>query len=118
MGRSELQADFGKLAGLVFAQAFGEVVLKEPDFEGAVLCGAPFPVAATSFPVGDVAFGDSDAVFFESADDLGVRDVIAEHTVDHVELGVREAGDFAVAGATLGFGGRQDMKLRGIAVRS
>ena len=117
-GRSELQADFGKLAGLVFAQAFGEVVLKKPDFQRPVLYGAPFLVAATGFSVGDVAFGDSETVFLESADNLGVRDVIAEHAVDHVEFGVREARDFAVAGAALGFGGREDLKLRGIAVRS
>jgi hypothetical protein len=35
--------------------------------------------------------------FVESADDLGVRDVVAEHAVDHVAEGVGKAGDFAVA---------------------
>jgi len=117
LGGSELKADFGELAGVIFAEVFEEVVLEEASFEGAVLFDAPVAIAAAGFPVGDVAFGDSDAVFFESADNLGVRDVIAEHAVDHVEFGVREAGDFAVAGATLGFGGREDLKLRGIAVR-
>ena len=111
-GRSELQADLGNLAGVVLAQVFDEVVLKEPDFERALLFGAPFLVAATGFPVGDVAFGDSDAVFFESPDNLGVRDVIPEHAVDHVAFGIREAGDFAVAGARLCFGGRKDFQVR------
>src|SRR5260221_9189669 len=100
-GGSELQADFGELAGVVLAQVIREVVLEEPDFEGLVLFGAPFLVATARFPVGDVAFGDPDAVFVESADDVGVRDVVAKHAVDHVAFGISQAGDFAVEG--LGF---------------
>jgi hypothetical protein len=34
---------------------------------------------------------------------LGVRDVVAEHAVDHVADGVGETGDFAVAGAGSGW---------------
>ncbi len=116
-GRGELQADLGKLAGVILAQALREVVLEEPDFQRTVLGVAPFLIAASGFPIGDVAFGDSDAVFFESAANLGVRDVVAEHAVDHVAFEVREVGDFAVAGARLGFGSRQDSKLRAIANR-
>jgi len=56
----ELKADFGELAGVVFAEVFEEVVLKQASFEGAVLFDAPVAIAATSFPVGDVAFGDSE----------------------------------------------------------
>jgi hypothetical protein len=37
--------------------------------------------------------------FIESVDDLGMRNVVAEHAVDHVADGVGEAGDFAVASA-------------------
>jgi hypothetical protein len=44
--------------------------------------------------------------FVECIDDLGVGDVVAEHAVDHVADGVRESGDFAVAGAGLDTGCR------------
>jgi hypothetical protein len=37
--------------------------------------------------------------FVESVDNLGVRDVVAKHAVDHVADGVGKAGDFAVASA-------------------
>ena len=100
MGRSELQADFGKLAGVVLAQVFGEVVLKKPDFQRPVLYGAPFLVAATGFPVGDVALGDDDADLVESVNDAGVGKIVAEHAIDHVALNIGQAGDFAVACAS------------------
>ena len=80
-----------------FAEVFGEVVLEEAGFEGAVLFGAPVVVAAASFPVGDVALGDADAEFVEGANDFGMGDVVAEHAVDHVAFEVGKTGDFAVA---------------------
>jgi hypothetical protein len=98
-GGNELKADFGELAGVIFAEVFEEIVLEEAGFECAILCDAPVAIAATSFPVGDVAFGDSEVEFAEGVDDLRVRDVVAEHAVDHVADGVGEAGDFAVASA-------------------
>ena len=96
-GGSELEADFGELAGVVFAEVFEEIVLEEASFEGAILRDAPVAIAAAGFPVGDVAFGEFELEFIECVDDLGVGDVIAEHAVDHVADGVGEAGDFAVA---------------------
>ena len=109
---SELETDFGEMGGVGGAEVIGEVILAEACGDDAILFEPPIVVAATGFPVGDVAFGDLDAVFIESADNLGVRDVVPEHAVDHVAFGVREAGDFAVAGARPGFGGRKDLKLR------
>ena len=96
-GGSKLKADFGELAGVVGAEVREEVVLEEAGFEGAILSDAPVAIAAAGFPIGDVAFGDFEIEFVESADDLGVRDVVAEHAVDHVADGAGEAGDFAVA---------------------
>ena len=78
---------------------FEEIVLEEAGFEGAILRDAPVAIAAACFPVGNVAFGDFELEFVECVSDLGVRDVVAEHAVDHVADGVGEAGDFAVAGA-------------------
>lgn len=103
LGGSELEADFGELAGVVGAELLEEIVLEEASFERAVLCDAPFAIAAASFPVGDVAFSDTKAEFAESVDDLGVGDVVAEHAVDHVADGVGETGDFSVAGAGRGW---------------
>ena len=99
LGGNELKADFGELAGVVGAEVRKEVFLEETGFEGAILFGAPVAIAAASFPVGDVAFGDSEVEFFKCLDDLGVGDVVAEHAVDHVADGIGEASDFAVAGA-------------------
>jgi hypothetical protein len=101
-GGGELEADFGELAGVVFTKLFEEIVLEEACFECAILSDAPVAVATASFPVGDVAFGDFELEFIESVDDLGVRDVVAEHAVEHVAEGEGEAGDFAVAGAGTG----------------
>jgi hypothetical protein len=97
LGGSELEADFGELAGVVFAEVFEEIVLQETGFECTILCDAPVAIAAAGFPVGDVAFGEFELEFVECVDDLRVRDVVAEHAVDHVAEGVGEAGDFAVA---------------------
>ena len=98
-GGNELEADFGELAGVVFAKMFEEVVLEEASFEGAILSEAPVAITAASFPVGDVAFGNFEGEFVESVDDLGVGDVVAKHAIDHVTDGVGEPSDFAVAGA-------------------
>ena len=97
LGGSELKADFGKLAGVVFAEVFEEIVLEEAGFERAILFDAPVAVAAAGFPVGDVAFGDFELEFIKRGNDLGVRDVVAEHPVDHVADGVGKTGDFAIA---------------------
>ena len=97
LGGSKLKADFGELAGVVFAELFEEIVLEETGFECSLLSDAPVAIATPCFPVGDVAFGDFEMEFVESIDDLGVRNVIAEHAVDHVACAVGEAGDFAVA---------------------
>jgi hypothetical protein len=104
-GGSELEADFGELAGVVFAEVFEEIVLEEASFEGAILSDAPVAIAAACFPVGDVAFGEFELEFIECVDDLGVGDVIAEHAVDHVADGIGEAGDFAFARAALVYSG-------------
>ncbi len=111
MGGGDLEADLGELARVSFAQVITEVVLEQPDFEGAILFGAPIFVAAAGFPVGDVAFGDPRTVFVQSADDLFVGDVISQHTVDHVALNESQAGDFAVANALVRRGRRRLLRL-------
>src|SRR2546421_11897228 len=74
-----------------------EILLRETIGEGAVLLRCPLFVATTRFPIGNVAFGDVDAVLIKRADDLFVGDVIAKHAVDHVALNEGEAGDFTIA---------------------
>ncbi len=98
MRGGELQADFGKLAGVVLAQIFQEIFLEEPGFDGAVLFEAPFFVAATRFPVGNVAARDVNADFAEGVHNFVVRKIVAKHPVDYVALEMSKAGDFAVAG--------------------
>ncbi len=105
-GGDELEADFGELGGVVGAEVSEEIVLKEPGFEGAILSDAPITITTSSFPVGDVAFGDFELEFTECIDDLGMRNVVAEHAVDHVAGFEGKAGDFAVAGAGLDTGCR------------
>lgn len=97
VGGGELEADFGQLAGIGFPKELSEVILKQVGFEGALLFETPVTIASESFPIGDVALGDGEAVFGESPGDFGVRDVVAEHAIDHVAFEVREAGDLAVA---------------------
>jgi len=98
LGSGELKADFRELGGVGGAEMFDEIVLVETSFKRAILFNAPFAIAAAGFPVRDVAFGDYDGVFIESADDSGVGNVIAEHAIDHVADGMGKASDFAVAG--------------------
>jgi len=98
MGGSELESDFGELAGVVFAEVLDEIILKEMVLEGAVLFEAPFFVTAAGFPIGNVTYSDADVVFLQGADDFGMGNIVAEQTVNHVALEVGETGDFAVAG--------------------
>jgi hypothetical protein len=83
-----------------------EVVLEEPCFNSAVLLESPFFISAAGLPVGDVALRDHSAVFTEGFADAVVRDVIAEHAINHVAKDVWEASDFAVAQAFAPRGGR------------
>lgn len=108
---SELKADFGELGGVVGAEVFGEIVLKEASFNGAILSDTPVTIAATGFPVGNVAFGDFDVVFVEGTDDFGMRDIVLEHSIDHVADGIGKSGDFASAG--FGFGSAGGVGLTG-----
>lgn len=94
----ELEADFRNLSSVVFAEVFGEVILMKAKTDSVVLFGDPFFVAASGFPIGDVALGNVDAVFIESINDFGVLDVVLEHEIDHVALEFGEARDFPVAG--------------------
>jgi len=98
LGGGELETNFGELGGIGGAEMFNEVVLEEAGFQGAVLLAAPIAIAATGFPVGNIALGNGDAVFVERADNFGMGDVVAEHAVDHVADGMGKASDFAVAG--------------------
>ena len=79
-------------------EEIGEVVLEAAEFERALLGGAPFVIAAVSFPVGDVALGDLKAAFIECVDDFVVGQIVGEHAVDHIAFEFREVGDFAVSG--------------------
>jgi hypothetical protein len=93
----ELKTDFGKVAGVVFAEVLNEVILEEPFLQGLVLLMAPLVVTAPGFPVGDVALGDADAVLAEGLDNFVVGNVIAKHAIDHVAFEVGKASDFAIA---------------------
>ena len=92
-----MKADFGKLAGVGFAEVRQDVVLGQAIGEGAVLFGGPFFISAARFPIGNVAFGYRVSVFFESTDDFLVGNVVAQHAIDQVAFEEGEAGDFAVA---------------------
>ena len=72
----------------------------------------PFPVAAARFPVGNVANGYADAVFFESAADVIVGNVIAEQAIDQIALEVGQTGNFAVPGLLFGFRLRENCQRR------
>jgi hypothetical protein len=48
-------------------------------------------------------------VFLEGSDDFGMRDVVAEHAIDHVAFEVREARDFSVASELPGYSGSRGM---------
>lgn len=111
LSSDELEANFGELGGVGRAEMFDEVVLEEASFKCAVLLGAPIAIAATSFPVRDVALGGCDTVFGERFGDFGMGDVIAKHAVDHVANGMGKASDFAVAG--FGPGGARRARLFG-----
>ena len=54
LGGSDLETDLGKLAGVVFAEVIGQVILQEGELELALLLEAPFFIAAASFPVAGV----------------------------------------------------------------
>jgi hypothetical protein len=97
LGSSELEADFGEMGGVGGAEVIGEVILAETFGDDAFLLESPVVVAAASFPVGDVADGDADAVFFDGIGDVRVGNVVLEHEVDHVADWFGKAGDFAVA---------------------
>src|SRR5205085_819328 len=45
LGGSDLATDFGKLAGIVFAEVIGQVILKQGELKLALLLGAPFFIA-------------------------------------------------------------------------
>lgn len=92
-----MEADFGELGGVGGAEMLDEIVLEKTSFESAVLLGAPIAIAATGFPVGNVARSGCDTVFGESIGYFRMRNVVAKHAIDHVANGVGEAGDFAVA---------------------
>lgn len=96
-GRS-LEADFGNVGGVVAAEEFDEVVLMQLDLEGVFLGEAPFAVAAAGFPVGNVAGGNAYAESVEGSYDLVVGDVVEEHAIDEIAMGLRESGDLAIAG--------------------
>jgi hypothetical protein len=96
--RGGLETDFGEFGGVMATEKLGEVVLEGAEFEGVLLGGAPFLVAAASFPVGDVTFGDVKAAFLEGGDDFAAGQIVREHAVNHVAFEFGEAGDLAVAG--------------------
>jgi len=75
LGGGDLETDFGKLAGVVFAEIIHEVILQAGEIELTLLFDAPFRVAATGFPIRDVAFGDVDIEFVQGSDNFGIGDV-------------------------------------------
>ena len=49
LGGSDLEADLGKLAGVIFAEVIGEAILHESELELALLLGAPFLCSRRGF---------------------------------------------------------------------
>src|SRR5436190_17195719 len=97
LGGGDLKAYLGDLGGVVLAEVIGEIILQVGELKLALLFGAPFLIAAASFPIGDVAFSDRNSFLVESSNDFGMGKVIVEHAVDQVALQFRETGDFTVA---------------------
>jgi hypothetical protein len=97
-GGSELEADFGQVAGVMLTEIVGEVILEEADLNGVLLFEAPFLKAAAGFPIGDIARRDFDPDVLEGVGDFLIGEVVVEHSVNHVALEFGEPGDFAVAG--------------------
>jgi len=107
----ELETDFGEMGSVGGTEVIGEVILAKTFGDDAFLFETPIVVAAASFPIGDVAECDADAVFLDGIGDVYVGYVVLEHEVDHVAKRFAEAGDFAVAG--FGFGGAGGHGLSG-----
>ena len=99
-GGGRLEADLREIAGVMPAEEPGEVVLERAELEGLLLGSPPFLVAATGFPVGNIARGDMKAAFLDGRGDSFVRQVIGKHAIDQVAFEGGEVGDFAVAGFT------------------
>lgn len=98
LGGGELEADLGQLGGVGNAEVLGEIVLEQAGIEGTIVFLAPFFIAATGFPVGNIAPGDLEAMFIQGTDDFVVGDIVAEHAIDHVAFEVGEPGNFAISG--------------------
>jgi len=97
LGGGDLEADFRKLLGIVFAEVIGEMILEVSEAKLVLVLGAPFLVTAPSTPIGDITFGDGDAALGKRPDDFGIGNVVVEKFVDHVTCEFRQAGDFAAA---------------------
>jgi hypothetical protein len=100
---SELETDFRKLAGVLFAEEIHEGILANAVFEDVFLIFEPIEIAAAG-PIGDVASGDGAADFIKGLDDVWVGGALGEHLVDEVALEFGEASDIAVAAMFAGFG--------------
>lgn len=96
-GGGGLEADLWEFGGVMAAEEFGEVILEGAEFESMGLGGAPFLIAAASFPVGDITPGDAETAVVHGVDDFAVGDVVGEHAADHVAFEFGKVRDFAVA---------------------
>ena len=91
-GGGSLEADLGKVPGIVTTEEINELILVEAVLEDVLLGQAPFEVTAGG-PVGDVAFGGGITGLAEGSDDVFVRDIIPEHSIDHVMLEFGKTSD-------------------------
>lgn len=91
-----MEADFREFGSVVAAEEIEELILVESVLEDVFLGERPFEVTAGG-PTGDVAFGDGEALFVESGDDVFVGDSVPEHAVNHVALDSGQGSDAAIA---------------------
>jgi hypothetical protein len=93
-----LKADFREFGGVMAAEEIGEVVLEGAEFQGMVLGGTPFFVAAVGLPIGDVTLSDVKTAFCEGGNDFLLGHIVPEHPINDFAFEPGELGDFAVAG--------------------
>ena len=89
VGSGGLKADFREFAGVMATEELGEVVLEDAEFQGAVLGGAPFLIAAAGFPVGDVTLSDAETRILRGPATIVLWGrLLAEHAIDQFAFGL------------------------------
>lgn len=105
----ELKANLRDPGRVVFTEVISQVILRPREMKLAFLFGAPVFVAASGFPVGDIALSDIDFVLTQGASDFRIANVFEKQIVDEVAVALGQASDLAV---TRAFGGGARFRRR------